>query len=112
MERHGTIPFGDNVGLFKDISMPLVGRGVPVIPLRPKTKTAFIRQWESEATTDPLQIEQWDAEYQDANAACVAKAKQGGVWFLDIDKPGFAKEIETQTGQKLPKTFMVRTSPG
>jgi Bifunctional DNA primase/polymerase, N-terminal/Primase C terminal 1 (PriCT-1) len=100
------------VGLFKQIAEPLVGRGVPVIPLRPKTKIAFLQQWETLATTDPTKIEQWDQDYADANAACVAFARPDGVWFFEIDKPGFANEIELATGQKLPSTFMVRSSPG
>ncbi len=100
------------MGLFKEIAEPLVTRGVPVIPLRPKTKIAFLTGWETLATTDPTKVEQWDQDYTDANGACVAYARPEGVWFLEIDKPGFAEEIETATGQKIPATFMVRSSPG
>lgn len=100
------------MGLFKEISEPLVARGVPVIPLRPKTKIAFFYEWETLATVDQTKIDQWDQDFPDANGACVALARPNGIWFLEIDRPGFAEEIERETGQKLPPTFMVRSSPG
>jgi len=84
---------------------------VPVIPLRPKTKIAFIKQWEAVATTDREKIAEWGNEHPDANIASVAIAQPGNVWFLEIDRAGFAAEIEQQTGQKIPDTFMVRSSP-
>lgn len=98
------------MGLFKEIAAPLVNRGVPVIPLRPKTKIAFLSNWPDVATIDPKKIEQWDEEYPDANGACVAKPD--GIWFLEIDQEGFSSEIEKQTGQKIPLTLMVRSSKG
>jgi len=98
------------VGLFQDIAMPLVSRSVPVIPLRPKTKIAFLSNWQDIATTDLKKVEEWDEEYPDANGACVAKPE--GVWFLEIDREGFARHIEAMTGQRIPETFMVRSSPG
>ena len=100
------------MGLFKDIATPLVARNVPVIPLRPKTKIAFLNNWQDIASTDLARVEKWDDEYSDANAACVAFSKPDGIWFLEIDRPGFAQIIEEQTGQKIPDTFMVRSSPG
>jgi hypothetical protein len=100
------------MGLFKEIAEPLVSRGVPLIPLRPQSKIAFIQDWEKLATTDPIKVEEWDQQYPGANAACVAFAKPDGMWFLDIDSPGYAAQIESQTGNKMPQTFMVRSSPG
>src|ERR1051326_6066285 len=100
------------MGLFKEIAVPLVRRGVPVIPLRPKTKIAFLTNWQELATTDLSRVEQWDAEYANANGACVAQARPGGVWMLEIDRQGFAQQIEQETGHKIPLTFMVRSSPG
>jgi hypothetical protein len=100
------------MGLLKEIAAPLISRGVPVIPLRPKTKVAFLSNWQDLATTDEKIIEEWDRQDENYNAACVAFAKIGGVWFLEIDQAGFAKKIEEQTGQKIPPTFAVRSSPG
>jgi hypothetical protein len=100
------------MGLFREIAMPLVARRIPVVPLRPKTKTAFMQDWEKLATTDPAKVEEWDATDPDANAGCVAYAQPDGVWFLEIDRNGYSKQIENETGQKIPDTFAVRSSPG
>lgn len=100
------------MGLFKQIVEPLIAKNIPVIPLRPKTKIAFISNWPEIASTNPEKITQWDEEYPEANAACVAFAKPGGVCILEIDKPGFVDVIERDTGQKIPETLTVRSSPG
>jgi hypothetical protein len=100
------------MGLFKEIATPLIARNVPVIPLRPKTKIAFLTNWQELATTDLTKVEQWDVDYDNANGACVAQARPDGVWFLEIDRQGFAQQIEKETGEKIPATFMVRSSPG
>src|ERR1700676_559575 len=100
------------MGLFKQIAEPLIARNVPVIPLRPKTKIAFLNNWQEIASTDLIKVEKWDEEYPDANGACVAYAKPDGIWMFEIDKPGFLETIQNQTQQKLPDTFTVRSSPG
>lgn len=97
---------------YKAIALPLSERGIPTIPLRPRTKIAFLEEWENKATTDVAQIEKWDSEYPDANGACVALGKLGGVWFFEIDKPEVVQRIEDETGKKIPRTFRVRSSPG
>lgn len=90
----------------------LIERDVPVIPLRPNTKVAFVSKWQDIATTDRAQVEEWAQDYPDANVASVAKAQLDGVWFFEVDRAGFTKQIEEETGQKIPETFMVRSSPG
>src|SRR5882762_1951797 len=97
---------------FESRAIPLIERNVPVIPLKPRTKIAFLNSWESKATTNRGQIEQWAKEYPDANVASVAKAQPGGVWFFDADRAGLVDRIEKETGQKIPATFMVRSRPG
>jgi hypothetical protein len=97
---------------FEQIAHIVTNYNVPVIPLRPKTKIAFMTNWPEVATTDLDQIQKWGQDYQNANCASVALARPDGVWFLEIDKPGFAAQIEAETGQKLPETFTVRSSPG
>ena len=97
---------------FKDIAQPLIERGVPVIPLLPRTKKAFSDDWPALASTDPAQILRWDAQYPDANIGCAAKAEPNGVWFFEIDDPKLFTQIERETGQKFPKTFIVRSRPG
>src|SRR5690349_12266266 len=97
---------------FEQRALPMIARNVPVIPLKPNSKIAFINDWQSAASTEPGQIKRWAQMYPDANVASVAKAVPGAVFFFEIDKQDFAEEIEKQTGQKMPETFMVRSRPG
>src|SRR5437763_2739518 len=87
---------------FEQRALPLIERNVPVVPLRPKSKIAFITEWQDKATTDPAKIKEWGQESPDANVASVAKAQSGGVWFFDADRAGLADQIEQQTGKKIP----------
>lgn len=97
---------------FEDRALPLIARGIPVVWVPPRTKAAILPNWQEAASTDPVQIKQWGQENPDANTASVAKAQLGGVFFLEIDKPGFHGVIEEQTGKKIPKTFAVSSRPG
>jgi hypothetical protein len=102
------------MAFFKDIAAPLAQLGIPVIPLQANTKKAFTADWPDAATTDLVQIEDWDRKYPNANVASVAKAQTGGVWFFEVDKPEVAQRIESETGQRVfaIDTFMVRSRPG
>lgn len=85
-------------------------KGVPQIPLRPRTKVAFLDTWEQLATTDPTQLNAWHAQYPDANWAGVALAQTSGIWIFEIDN---ADAVKQRLGSvKLPRTFMVRSRPG
>lgn len=96
---------------FLDIAKPMIERGVPVIPLRPKTKIALLNDWPNKATTDLAIIEEWASQFPDANGACVAQGKIGGYWMLEVDDPSLPSKIESEIGQTI-KTFRVRSSPG
>ena len=96
---------------FLDIAKPMIERGVPVIPLRPKTKIALLTDWPNKATTDLAVIEKWAEEYPEANGACVAQGKLGGYWMLEVDDAALPSKIESEIGQPI-KTFRVRSSPG
>jgi hypothetical protein len=98
--------------VFKDIAVPMIERGVPVTPLRPRSKIAVLDGWQDSASTDLGQIILWDKEWPDGNCASVARAQLGYVWFFEIDRPEVTARIESETGQKMPRTFRVRSSPG
>jgi hypothetical protein len=97
---------------FKEIAEPLAKMGVPMTPVRAGTKRAFLPDFPTTATTDLAQITAWDAQYSDCNAACVARAEVGGVWFMEVDSPDVVPRLEKQTGQTIPNTFKVRSRPG
>ena len=97
---------------FLDIALALANRQVPVVPLRARSKIAFLENWQDLATCDQDQIAKWAEAYPDSNCAAVAKAELGGVWFWEVDGPDAVKRFENETGVKLPKTFRVRSRPG
>jgi bifunctional DNA primase/polymerase-like protein len=97
---------------FFDIAEPLVARGLPVIPLRPRSKIAALDNWPELATTDISQIQKWSDEHPEANCGCVFLAKPDGFWAWEVDSPEAIQRCEKETGQKLPKTFRVRSRVG
>jgi hypothetical protein len=68
---------------FLEIATPLAQRGIPVIPVQPNDKPCFLVDWQKKATTDPAQIEKWNAEDPNYNVGCVGKPH--GFAILDCD---------------------------
>lgn len=97
---------------FFEIAEPLIARGLPVIPLRPRSKIAALDNWPDLATTDISQIQKWNQEMPDANCACVAQANPDGFWVWEVDSPEAVQRCEQETGQRIPKTFRVRSRIG
>jgi hypothetical protein len=102
-------------GLFITIAEPLANMGIPITPVRPGTKRAFLPDFPAKATTDIDQIYCWGAEYRNHNAACVARAEEGGFWFFEADSTEVTKRIKDATGHDLVAevpTFRVCSRPG
>jgi len=101
--------------IFRDIATPLIAMGVPITPVRPGTKRAFLPDFPTTATTDPAQIDAWNALYSDHSAACVARTEDGGVWFFEVDSPDVWARLQKDTGHDgitELQTFKVRSRPG
>jgi len=100
---------------FVKIAEPLAKMGIPLTPVRPGTKRAFLENFPALATCDLDQIYTWDAQFPDHNVACVARPEDGGVWFWEVDSPDVLARILTETGHDAAKeiiTFKVRSRPG
>jgi hypothetical protein len=100
---------------FRDIALPLAVLGIPVTPLRPRSKDAFLPGWQTTCTTDPAKIAEWDALYPDSNVGAVATGEPDGVFFFEIDDPAVLDRIAHDTGHELIDEihpYMVRSSPG
>jgi hypothetical protein len=97
---------------FKEIASPLIECGIPVTPLRPQTKIAFLPGWENSATTDIAQVDLWNSQDPTYNCGAVAKADLDKVWFFEVDSPDVIHRVVNDTGKPMPETFMVRSSPG
>jgi hypothetical protein len=97
---------------------PMAIRGVPQIPLRPQSKIAFLPNWTELASLDPEKFREWseiqrdDFDARECNSASCAFATLDGTWFFELDKPGMRKQIENETGENFPETFVVESSPG
>lgn len=103
------------MGRFYDIAEPLAKMGVPMTPVRPGTKRAFLPDFPTTATTDLDQIAVWDVQFPDHNGACVAKAEDGGIFFWEVDSADVLPRIKKDTGHDVLdeiNTFRVRSRPG
>src|SRR6266436_5208263 len=96
---------------FEQRAAILIARGIPVAPLPPRNKVASLTDWQNLATTDVTKLAALNPDH-DGNTAAVARAEIGGYCFFEVDAPNFHLEIEKQTGQKFPETFLVSSTPG
>jgi P4 family phage/plasmid primase-like protien len=92
---------------FLSIATPLIERGIPVIPVQPNEKRCLLPEWQKKATTDIEQVKLWHRDDPDFNVGCVGTPE--GVVILDSDSPELIDRIERETGQKMPRTFTVRS---
>lgn len=92
---------------FRDRALPLLKRGICVVPLAPKGKNPIIDDWPNMASSNPKQVELWNARWPDANVGCVATM---GKCYLDDDTGDLKERIERETGKKFPHTYTVLTS--
>jgi putative DNA primase/helicase len=100
---------------FLTIAEPLTVRGIPLTPVRRGTKRAFLPDFPTTATADLATIQLWDGAYPDSNAACVARAEEGGFFFWEVDAADVLERIKAETGHDVLaeiKTFRVRSRPG
>jgi len=93
--------------IFKDIALPLVERGIPVIPVQSNDKRCLLTEWQKKATTNRDQILRWNTENPNYNVGCVGKPE--GIVVLDCDVKGLKKRIEQETGHKFPPTLVVKS---
>lgn len=83
-------------------------QGIPVFPLKPKTKDKPVVKWGTEATTDTNVINRWWSENPDYNVAIVTGQKSGIV-VVDFDTED---AWEYGQAQGLPVSPTVKTSRG
>jgi hypothetical protein len=93
---------------FKDIALPLVARGISVIPVQPGEKRCLLKDWPEQATVNESQIEFWNKQNHDYNVGCVGKLDSFAI--LDCAVKGLGRRIETETGQRFPETLVVRSA--
>ncbi len=95
---------------FADRAAIITPYGIPVMPLLPRQKKAFLTDWQTLATTDADQIARWNKENPNSN--CAAVARDGEFWTFDVDDPTLFGRIEKETGHSLDEldTLVVKSS--
>ena len=91
----------------KDIALPLIERGIRVVPAQPGDRASHLENWPDLATTDPAVIEQWDKKYPDWNLVCVSNLAD--VCIVDIDNLDAALKMGMP---EVPATFTVKSPKG
>ena len=93
---------------FKDIALPLIECGIRVIPVQPGEKRCLLPFWPDRATMNPEQVKVWDLENPHYNVGAVGTPDT--IVILDCDIVGLRERIEKETGQKVPRTYVVRSA--
>lgn len=76
---------------FLERAQVLTSRGIPLIPVEPHSKRAFLKGWDELATTDMAQVSAWAAEFPNHNTGAVGKVD--GHLILDIDDKEIAYQL-------------------
>jgi len=92
---------------FRNIALPLIKRGVPVIPVEPGGKRCLLSKWPDRASVSESIVNLWHEECSSYNVGAVCKPQ--GILVLGCDTRDVLEQIEHETGQKLPRTFIVRS---
>jgi hypothetical protein len=93
-----------------EFSSPLAGalfmasRGVPQIPLRPRSKSAFLEGWPTLSTTDLEQIKKWSTQYANCNFGSVAK--RDGILIFETD----SSDVRKRFAGEFSSEFLVQSS--
>jgi hypothetical protein len=96
---------------FRQLANILLERGIPLIPLKVRSKDPSTEHGVYDGTTDAETISRWIDEYP-AASNCGARASFDGYWFQDDDMGTLAVTYKVATGLDLPSTFTVKTSRG
>jgi Bifunctional DNA primase/polymerase, N-terminal len=103
-----------------DHALQLAQRGWPVFPLRPYSKRPAIRNWEQQATTDPVQVRAWWSADPTANIGLACGP--AGLVVIDLDsghdagrehgRHTLARLAVAAGGEPIPWTYTVATPSG
>ena len=88
---------------FLEIATRNAARSFRVHPLRPKDKLPLLAGWPDQATSDPAPIEQWAAQYPDANCGVAV-----GPDLCVLESDDLARLKELLGPVEIPATFTVQ----
>lgn len=93
---------------FTDIALPMIRRGVCVVPTYPGLRHPALEKWQDIASCSEAQIREWGSNGY-AHANCISVSKRGKTWSLDVDDIVAAKAAGMPESGK---TLRVRTPRG
>ena len=96
-----------------EAALGYAARGIPVFPLRPRSKAPATAHGFKDAVTDAAQIEAWWGASPNANIG-IPNGSASGIWVLDIDPRNDASNAWGQLVDRYgePLTHTVRTGSG
>jgi hypothetical protein len=94
-----------------------IRKGRAVFPITPNAKTPAVKDWQSQATADPITFAKWNAQFPDCNYGFIPSSANMIVVDIDAhtaDKDGQASlsAWENIHGKRLPETYTVKTPNG
>ena len=94
-----------------------IRKGRAVFPITPHAKTPAVKDWQSQATADPITFAKWNAQFPDCNYGFIPSSANMIVVDIDAhtaDKDGQASlsAWENIHGKRLPETYTVKTPNG
>ena len=97
------------------IGLPLIAKGFRLTPVSPQTKCGVLHNWTRHQATTVEKLQEYSTmskgKYADHNLGVVGKRGVGRDMFLDCDAAGVAERIESDTGRKMPETYIVQSRP-
>jgi len=95
---------------FRAIALPLIKRGLRVVPVHPETKKVAIKNFQNFQIVAVSQLEEIAPKFPHHNVGVVGKRGIDRHFFLD-DDTGVAERIEREIGKKMPLTYTVQSRP-
>jgi hypothetical protein len=92
-----------------DGALFMASLGIPQTPLRPRTKIAFLPEFQKSATTDAAQIREWAAAYPGCNFGSLGR--EGEFFTFESDSTNVRDRFAAQGG-KFTSKLMVMSRPG
>jgi hypothetical protein len=93
------------------IATAAINRGFKVTPVHPLEKRGILYNWNRNPATTLSEIIQHAKDFPIHNVGIVGRWGIGNHCFLDIDAGGVIEQIERDSGQTMPPTYTVCSSP-
>jgi hypothetical protein len=94
---------------FKQIAVPLIERGLKVVPLRGKSPDFLGKGWPALASSDLSKIDEWAELFPDANCGVVTT---DDYFSIDVDDVNWFMEATSNAGLPTWETLKVLTGSG